>query len=135
VFRTPAFVLKTLANGWELNGIVTLQSGLLFAVLSGVDNSQSGVGADGANLVGNPHLSGYASKAAEVSEFFNTKAYVVNPVGTFGNSGRNTSLGPGFEDVDLGVVKTLYTSDSMSTGRFFSGLWPPEDVDRQDYLA
>jgi hypothetical protein len=110
-FKTPAFVVKTLVNGWELNGIVTLQSGIPFTVLSGVDNSQSGVGADQANLVGNPHLAGYTSKAAEVSEFFNTKAYVVNPVGTFGDSGRNTLLGPGFEDVDLGVVKTLYTTD------------------------
>jgi hypothetical protein len=106
-------LMTNLVNGWELNAIVTLQGGIPFTVESGVDNSQSGVGMDLANIVGNPHLVNHGSTAAKAAAFFNTSGYVVNPVGTFGDSGRNTLFGPGLEDVDTGVVKTLYNSDRL----------------------
>jgi len=66
------------------------------------------------DIVGNPHIS-HPSKAAEVAEYFNTKAYTVNALGTFGDSGRNSLIGPGIENLDCSASKTLYTSDRVQT--------------------
>src|SRR5260370_17619829 len=46
----------TIAAGWELNGIFNFQSGTPFTANSGVDNSQSAINADRANIERNPHL-------------------------------------------------------------------------------
>ena len=113
-FSNGNYLAKTLANGWQTTGILTLQRGIPFTVVSGVDNSKSGVGADLADIVGNPHIS-HPSKAAEVAEYFNTKAYTLNTVGTFGDSGRNSLIGPGIENLDCSVSKTLYSSNKVQT--------------------
>jgi hypothetical protein len=98
---------RTVAGGWELNGIFTFQSGLPFSVTSGVDNSQSGINADHANLVGDPNLGGGRSTAQMLHQYFNTAAFTVNPVGTFGNAGRNILIGPKMENIDFGAIKSF----------------------------
>jgi hypothetical protein len=100
-------VLRTVAGGWELNGIFTFQSGLPFTVTSGVDNSQTAVNADRANLIGDPNLGGGRSTAQIIQKYFNTAAFVVNPLGTFGNAGRNILIGPGMQNIDFGVIKNF----------------------------
>jgi hypothetical protein len=40
-------------------------------------------------------------------EYFNTAAFQQNATGTFGNSGRNILRGPGFNNVDLALMKTV----------------------------
>ena len=37
--------------------------------------------------------------------WFNPNCYTIQPVGTFGNTGRNTLRGPGFFDTDLSLSK------------------------------
>lgn len=100
-------LVRTVAGGWELNGILTFQSGLPFSVTSGVDNSQSAVNQDRADLVGNPYLAGGRSTAATVHEYFNTAAFTVNKVGTFGNTGKDLLVGPNMEDIDFGAIKNF----------------------------
>jgi hypothetical protein len=100
-------VARTIAGGWEVNGIFTVQSGAPFSVTSGVDNSQSAINADRANLVGNPSLSGDRSKSDVIRQYFNTAAFTVNPVGTFGNAGRNILIGPRTVNLDFGAVKSF----------------------------
>lgn len=105
--KNGGFLPRLLASGWEFNGILTLQSGSPFTVTSGVDNSQSGVGADRANVIGDPSLSTSRPTAQLLQRYFNTAAFTVNPVGTFGNSGRNILYGPGVVTLDFGVIKAL----------------------------
>lgn len=100
-------LVRTVAGGWELNGIVTLQSGLPFTVTSGVNNSGSNVGSDRANLVGDPSLGGGRSTAEMIHEYFNTAAFVVNTPGTFGNAGRNILIGPNMKNLDFGLMKNF----------------------------
>ena len=94
-------------GGWETNGIVILESGPPFSVLSGRDNSQSGVNRDRADLVGEPTLDPGRARAALIAEYFNKAAFANNAVGTFGNSGRNILRGPGFASVDFGLLKNV----------------------------
>jgi hypothetical protein len=105
---------QSLVGGWQLSGIASLRSGEPFSVYSGVDNSLSGVGSDRAQLIGNPYISGNPSRGAEIAEYLNPAAFTVNPLGTFGNTGRNMFYGPGFASVDLSLEKTFHPAERLA---------------------
>jgi len=92
-------------GGWQTNGIVTIQSGGPMTFASGIDNSLSGIGADRADIIGNPVTSGDRSKSAMIARYFNTDAFAINALGTFGNLGRGTMRGPGQSNVDFSLFK------------------------------
>jgi hypothetical protein len=98
--------LRYLAQGWQVNGINTLRSGLPFTVRSGVDNSLTGIGGDTADQVGDWHIQNNG-RAATIQHYFNTAAFAVNSLGTFGTSGINVMQGPGFWNLDAGVSKAF----------------------------
>lgn len=108
-------LVRALAGGWELNGILTLQTGSPFSIVSGVDNSQSGVNADRADVTGNPRIDGDRSKAQMLAQYFNAAVFMSNAKGTFGNAGRNILTGPGTANLDFGVVKSVRIFDRLST--------------------
>jgi hypothetical protein len=100
-------VADGILSGWAVNGILTLRSGQPFTVLSGVDNSTSGIGKDRADLIGNPVLSGSRSHAQLVKAFFNAAAFAPNALGTFGDTPRDFLNGPGYSDLDLALSKSF----------------------------
>ena len=101
-----AFTNQILSN-WQVNGILTLRGGEPFSVLSGVDNSTSGIGLDRADLIGNPNLPTGRSHAQTAKEYFNTAAFAENALGTFGDSRRDFMVGPGYEDLDFALARTF----------------------------
>ena len=109
--------VSTVLSGWETYGIVTLQSGRPFtvALLSEIDNSGTGrsilgFGAnDRPNLVGNPELSNPTTL-----QWFNTAAFAFPAPGTFGNAGRNILDGPGFQNVNMSLVKNTVITEGVS---------------------
>ena len=96
-----------LLDHWDLGTIVSLAGGLPFNVVTGVDNSRSAYGQDRPNLIGTPGLSNSRSKADTINMYFNPAAFVANPIGTFGNFGRNVLIGPGTANVDFTVNKDV----------------------------
>lgn len=111
VYRFPAIsgLPSALGDGWQVGGIVTLQSGQPFSVLMGTDNSSVGLGNDRPNLVGDPNDGPHA-----VDEWFNTGAFVPNELLTFGKSGRNIVRGPDYKNFDLVVAKHTPLSSRVS---------------------
>jgi hypothetical protein len=103
--------VKLLLGGWSQNGIVTVQSGTPFSVLSGQDNSFSALGLDRADLHGNPHAP-RASGKTKLTEYFNTAAFSPNAIGTFGNSPRNLLYGPGTVEFDESLFKNFPLTES-----------------------
>ena len=108
-FKKPGDgLVASLVNGWETFGIVTLQSGRPFtvALLPEIDNSGTGrsilgFGAnDRPNVTGNGELSNPTT-----DQWFNTAAFAFPFPGTFGNAGRNILEGPGFQNVNLSILK------------------------------
>ena len=95
-----------LINGWQLNGIVNVQSGLPITILSGVNNSQSAINNDYADFVPgvNPKR---PVGVSGVNEWFNPAAFQKNATGTFGDVPRNCLRGPGYQDVDLSLFKDI----------------------------
>jgi len=100
-------VMRRVLGGWQTNGAVTLESGRWFSVVSGRDNSASGVNNDRADLVGDPRLDTGRSRGEQVAQYFNRAAFRTNAPGTFGNTGRNILRGPGFAGVNFGLIKNV----------------------------
>ncbi len=110
-------------NAWQINAIVTSQSGLPITITSGVDNSKSGIGNDYA--VYNPGVSIARPAGAPKTEWFNPAAFAVNPLPSasnnytqsFGNVPRNSLRGPAFEDTDISLFKDIM-SEHRIHGQF-----------------
>jgi len=82
---------KTLADviigGWQISGVVIVQSGQPFTAVMPVDNSYSLAGSNYdwyPNLIGNPKLQGGGP-----NRWFNKAAFAAPAAGTFGNEHRN----------------------------------------------
>ena len=98
---------RYIAGGWQLNGILVLQTGAPLNVVTGFDNSFSGIGGDRVDIIGNPALAGGRSRGDQILKWFDTAAFKANTPGTFGTLGRNMLVGPGYADVDLSIFKAF----------------------------
>jgi hypothetical protein len=112
VYATPHLNVtgfkNVLLNDWQLNTIVSIYSGFPFTILSGTDRSESGIGNDYGNQVGDPTR---PAGASQIQQYFNTAAFIPAPIGTFGSVGRNTFRGPGYGDVDVSLFKTFFFTE------------------------
>ena len=94
-------LLTTAAGGWQLNAVVTLQSGQPFTPYTSNFDPYRNEGFNRPNVVGDPRANvphGFA---------FNPAAFAIPALGTFGNAGRNIIRGDGFHSVDLSLFKNF----------------------------
>jgi hypothetical protein len=98
-----------LINGWSLSYILNWQSGFPFTVFSEDDNSFSAIGADRANItvanISETKLPSNRSRTDKVNEYFNIADFIPNPIGTYGNIGKNSLRGPGLFQTDMALLK------------------------------
>ena len=109
--------LSTALSGWESYGIVTLQSGRPFtvALLPEIDNSGTGRSILGFGANDRPNLVGDAELSNPTTDrWFNTGAFAFPALGTFGNAGRNILDGPGFQNVNLSLMKNTSLSERVN---------------------
>lgn len=98
-------------GGWNLIGIGQMRSGNPLTVFLQANRSQSKWSPSASPLVGpdRPSLAaGYTYKSAVIgspNEYFDPKAFVLQPSGTLGNTGRNAFIGPNLRTFDLALVK------------------------------
>jgi outer membrane receptor protein involved in Fe transport len=96
-----------LANGWGVGGITILRDGLPFHPREVTQRSRSGASPGGANLdrpSWNPAFTGDVILGGPV-QYFNPNAFILQPVGTLGNVGRNSLIGPGLATFDFSLRK------------------------------
>jgi len=96
--------LSHLAGGWQVNGILTLQTGapFNFSVPGGIVNAPGN--ANDPNLIGT-----YTTPKGigTHTTWFDPAAFAQPAPGTFGAIGRNTFSGPGLGNLDFSVFKTF----------------------------
>ena len=105
-------VLDQVAGGWRVSSLFQFHTGVPYtpviqnSVAQSIDPGLASSLAVGSQLypvvVGNPHVSN-----ASIHGWFNPAAYSDPAPGTFGDSGRNTLVGPHFVDADLSVAKVF----------------------------
>ena len=106
------FHKNRVVSGWQLTGIVSKYSGAPFTVGTGFSNTVDPNGdAPRPNYVAG--CDPYAG-AKTVQEWFNPGCYVPAAPGTLGTAGRNTLRGPGFFDMDLGVLKDTKLTERVN---------------------
>ena len=91
-------------------GIVAMQTGRPFtvALLPEVDNSNTGRSSLGFGANDRPNVSGAAAADnQDPNRWFNTAAFSMPAYGTFGNAGRNILEGPGYQNVNLALLKQV----------------------------
>jgi len=112
---------KVALSGWQTNMIALWQTGKVFSIDqtgSGADNPiesdgvahgfsnravpQNSGGNDRPDTIKDPRLS-HRNNA----EFFDVTAFAPQPLGTIGNTQRNSMFGPHFRDVDLSLFKNF----------------------------
>ena len=95
---------------FTISGIVQMQSGRPFtvALLPEVDNSNTGRGSLGFGGNDRPNVTGNAAASDPgPAQWFNTAAFSMPAFGTFGNAGRNILEGPGYQNVNLALLKRV----------------------------
>jgi len=96
--------VPTLSSDWQLTGIVQVQSGAPFTVNIGTDRANIGAGpAQRPDQTCDPNVGG----AQTAAQWFNTACFALQPQFTFGNAPRNSVLGPGYADMDLGLQRDI----------------------------
>jgi TonB dependent receptor len=123
---------KVLLSGWQANTITVWQSGKPFTI------TETGSGADNPFDSGPtspiPTQYGYSNRATPQNNggqdrpdqiaparlghkrngmFFNTAAFAPQPLGTVGNTQRNSLFGPDFRHVDLSIFKTFPIKEQL----------------------
>lgn len=107
---------KRLTNGWQLNSILSFNTGTPLNITAGYNRSLSGDGNDRVDLIGDP----FAGTGG--NRFLNTAAFSVprNATGgtiadgQFGTLARNALYGPGFQSVDASIFKTTKITEGIS---------------------
>ncbi|HKS27656.1 MAG TPA: carboxypeptidase regulatory-like domain-containing protein [Pyrinomonadaceae bacterium] len=108
----PGSILGKLLEGWEVAGVVILQSGLPLAVTQVTNfNAFAGFGTQRPNRVADPELS---NSQRTTTQWFNTTAFTVAPQFTLGNSSRNPVRGPGYRNADLAFIKRTYFTETVN---------------------
>ncbi|MEB2360270.1 MAG: TonB-dependent receptor [Bryobacterales bacterium] len=106
-------VVRGVLGGWQFSGITTIRSGGPFSVRSGTDRALSGLGSTFADVIGDPFLDNGRSRAERIARYFNTSAFSLAKLGTFGTSPRNIMRGPGAINFDFGLMKIFPLTEQV----------------------
>jgi len=104
-------LLKTVAGGWSLSGIVTIESGAPLNM--GV--SGSNVSSVIPNSGNRPDLVGKISYPKTVTEWFNPAAFATPAPGAYGDLGHDLVRGPGRDDWNLSLFKSFVISEARGS--------------------
>ena len=119
VFKDQKGVMGHVLRGWELSGIVTIQSGQSLIISQsndpwGLAGYPGGLGMDRtSNYSIRPDQIGNPNGPKTVTEFFNTAAFTP-AVGHFGTSRPGAVLGPGYQIWDTSLMKNFNFGEKAS---------------------
>ncbi|GAC1625976.1 MAG: hypothetical protein NVS9B13_21900 [Candidatus Acidiferrum sp.] len=100
-------VLNQVVGGWQVAGITSVSRGNWFTITDSNGNFAFTDGQARPDLIGNPH----AAPCVPVT-FFNTCAFGDPAAGSFGNVGRNTIEGPGYQTWDFSLFKNFQINEA-----------------------
>jgi hypothetical protein len=125
-------VTNAIIGGWQINTIISAQTGFPFTPLLGVNQSGDGDSRDPDRPSLNPNFSGNIIEGTP-SQWFNPAAFLMPAAGTFGNAGRDILTAPGLLELDGSMFKTFHIGERATLqfrAEFFNALnhtnfgWP-----------
>jgi len=98
-------------SGWQIAGLVRIQSGDAVPVTQATNNNSSlGFAVQRPNRIADPN----EFDGRSVAKFFNTAAFTNAPQFTIGTSSRNPVRGPGLQNADLMIGKTFRITERVN---------------------
>ena len=119
-FETLFHAANGWTEGWEISGITHLTTGLPVTLINYGDNSLLGTEPNGVNNFGvdEPDYNGGAldlnHNPRNGRPYFNTAQFSENDLGTPGTAKRRFFYGPGMDNFDMALVKSLRLTESKS---------------------
>jgi Carboxypeptidase regulatory-like domain len=104
-------LLRTAVGGWELSGIVTMESGAPLNITVNGTTAGSVV----QNAASRPDLTGAISYPHTANEWFNPAAFSMPAAGSFGNLGHDALRGPGRDNWNLALFKSFVFSQERGS--------------------
>ncbi len=111
---------EAVLGGWQMSGILTLQSGFPLTATVGGDIPNAGTGTTRPDLVAAPNLD---PSQRNIDRWFNTAAFRAPAPFTFGSAGRNILDGPGQRAFDFSMMKFFAITERHKLqfrGEFFN---------------
>ena len=105
VYETPKFANRFMTEAlghWQIGTLLTYRTGFPYTPTTGVDNSLTGVGQDRPNVVGSPYV-----RNTNTLVWATPSAFQANALGTFGNAGFNSLVGPNYFGLDANVSRVF----------------------------
>ena len=120
-------LVNGLAGGWELSGIITLQTGIPYSIYSPQDYSNSLAAYPRPDRICNGKGPG------TVSDFFDTSCFtttllasaLANGAPRYGNAGRNILFGPNLRTADIALMKRTKINERFNAqfrAQFFNAI-------------
>src|SRR6266404_5083770 len=113
-------LLKSTLGGWEVSGIVTMESGIPINI--GLTGGQGGNGLPNAtnrpNLVGRlsyPQTVLTCATCKQAIQYIDPAAFALPTLGSFGNLGHNAVRGPGRDNWNLSLFKSFVFSETRGS--------------------
>ena len=103
--------LRHVLNGWEMHGLLRMQSGFAFSPRTGFDRARIGAGSDLAqrpDFVGTP---GADLILGDPQAWYDATAFALPAAGYYGNAGRNILRGPSLQSLDVALHKVIWTTE------------------------
>jgi hypothetical protein len=114
-WRSDNVWVNRLVKDWEVAPLFQARSGQPLNILTGTDNSLTGLGNDRPDQVlSDPYALSSGCKTAPCVQYLNPAAFIPNPVGTYGDVGRNAVRGPGYFGFDLAVTRTFQINEKFA---------------------
>ncbi len=105
-------VAATVAGGWQINGIVSRESGLPFTVASaGTSVNAPGNTQTAEQILPDVSILGGHGIGANGASYFNPAAFAPVTTVSFGNSGRNILRGPGVFNANASVFRNFRVTE------------------------
>jgi hypothetical protein len=98
---------KALLEGFQVTALLVAASGHPFTPVVSLDRSGTGMFMDRPNAVGDRRSAG------DKTQLYNPNAFMVPPIGSFGNAGRNSLRGPGLNYFNLAVLKNTKVTENL----------------------
>jgi hypothetical protein len=115
--RSSSRLLKSALGGWQVSGIITMESGLPINI--GLTGAQGGNGLP--NATNRPDRLGTISYPQTVLagpqriQYIDPSAFAFPAIGAFGNLGHNAARGPGRDNWNLSLFKSFVFNDERGS--------------------
>ncbi|MBZ5542331.1 MAG: TonB-dependent receptor [Acidobacteriia bacterium] len=113
---TGNWAMRNIVGGWGLAGIFSASTGGWGNIWTNQDRNLDGDWTDRPNQVGDPLAVDRSSRAKMIEHWFNTAAFVANPIGQPGSLGRDVIAQPNSWTLNFSLLRDFPISEKY--GRF-----------------